>query len=242
VCWQVRSAGDYTAGTRELISRARRAGGEVLVVGGLDAADAASAATILAERGETAAVLDAVRRRALASRRAGRLLWVLAAMEQLARPNAALPEVVACELELAELAIETETGVLCAYRAEQWHPGTLGDIAAVHSRVVGIDESMAGFRLRYTGTGGYCLEGSVGYEGLRAFSATLRGALDRFPQIKLSCEHLELIDASAWRVLVETVADVPGRSVVLERANETVLETWHMSGYDAAGITVQGAC
>jgi hypothetical protein len=243
VCWQVRSAGDYAAGEHELVSRARRAGRQVLVVGGLGAAsEAGAAAATVPGPGEGAsAVLEAVRRRAHAARRTGQLLWVLAAMEHLTRPNAALTEVVACELELAELATETETGIVCAYQAEQWHPGTLGDIAAVHSRVMGMNSGMSGFRLRYAGAGGYCLDGTVGYECLRAFTATLRGTLDRFTQVKLSCEHLELIDAAAWRALVETVAAVPGASVLLEHANETVLDTWRYSGYDTPAVTVRGA-
>jgi hypothetical protein len=240
VCWQVRSQQDYAAGERELITQARRAGGDVLVVGGEPAGPGQDRRTD--PRESAAAALGDVRRRTHAARRRGQLLWVLAAMEQLAPPDAVLNDVIASELELAELAAETETPVVCAYHAERWPPGTLGDIATVHSRVVGIQEDMAGFRLRYEDAGGgYCLEGSVGFEGLRAFTATLRGALTRSPRVRLGCQGLEMIDAAAWRALVETVATVPGASVVLEYANETVVDAWRMSAYEATAVTVQGA-
>ena len=55
----------------------------------------------------------------------------------------------------------------------------------------------------------------------------------------LGCERLELIEAAAWRVLVETVAGTPGASLLLEGVNETVHGAWLLSGYGAAGIAVQ---
>jgi hypothetical protein len=129
--------------------------------------------------------------------------------------------------------------VVCAYPAQQWNPSLLGDLLPVHSRAVGIQQNMAGFWLRRAGTGGWTLEGNVGYESLRAFTAALRGALSRSREVSFGCENLELIDASAWRVLVETVIDIPGSSVRLERANETVRDVWRMTGYAATGVEVQ---
>jgi hypothetical protein len=154
-------------------------------------------------------------------------------------PDAPVAEVVALELELAELAAATNTAVVCAYQASLWQPAVLRDIVAVHSRIVGIDAGSAGFRLRLLGGHTYVLEGSVGFESLRAFATALRGALIRTPDLRLGCERLELIEAAAWRVLVETVAGTPGASVLLEGVNETVLGAWLLSGYGAAGIAVQ---
>jgi hypothetical protein len=234
VCWQVRSAKDYADGEHELITHARRAGGGVLVLGG-----ARALATRPLPAGDPAMLAD-LRRQAHAARRDGRLLWVLATMEQLTRPEADLHEVVACELELAELAAETDAGIVCAYQTDRWHSDTLGDLATVHSRVVGLEDDMTGFHLRYARASGYRIEGTVGYECVRAFAAALRGALRRSPRVTLGCERLELIDAAGWRALVEAVADVPGAQVVLDGANETILETWHLSGYATPGITVRG--
>jgi hypothetical protein len=241
VCWRAASARDYAAGRDALTAHARRHAGGLIVLddeetghGGGD--DEGSAATSR----HTFAALMAVRDRVYEARRAGRTPWVLAPMECLTSLDAPAAEVVAVELELAELAADADTGVVCAYRTPLWKPTLLGDIAAVHSRVVGasgdVRQSAAGFRLRSTGAHGYALEGSVGFESLRAFTAALRAAA---PHLRLGCERLELVEAAAWQALVETVAATAGASVLLERVNETVRWTWELSGYGGSGVAVQ---
>jgi ABC-type transporter Mla MlaB component len=187
------------------------------------------------------AVLRAVHKEVHAARRSGRLLSVLAGMEYVASPEASLDELVQHELDLAALAASSGTSVVCAYSRQVWKPGVVQDLAVVHSRVVGIQPRMAGFRLTCASTeaGTWSLEGSVGFESLRAFSAALRGALVRASHVRLRCAKLELIDAAGLQTLIETVAETPGSSVLLDQANETVLAAWRMSGYAATGAAVE---
>lgn len=236
VCWRAGSIHEYAAGRDALIAQADQRAGGLLI---LDGDPPRGVAHELGTSHGPDAALTAVRERVHRARRDGRAPWVLASMEQLTSPDAPVAEVVAIELELAELAADTRTGVVCAYRGALWRPALLGDIAPVHSRVVGITPDVSGFRLRPTGAHGYTLEGSVGFESLRAFTTALRGALLRSPNLQLHCEQLELIDAAAWRAMVETVAAAPGTSVLLKHANETVRAAWLMSGYGDAGVAVQ---
>ena len=234
VCWRAGSADEYAAGRDALSARADRHAGGLLILDG----EAAEPGGRAAER-SAGSTLVAVRERVHRARQGGRAPWVLAPMEFLTSPDAAAAEVVAVELELAELAADTDTGVVCAYRGPLWKPALLGDIAAVHSRVVGITPSMSGFRLRSTGGHGYTLEGHVGFDSLRGFTAALRGALLRTPELRLDCTRLELIDAAAWRALLETVAATANTSVLLDGANETVRDAWELSGYGDSGVAVR---
>jgi hypothetical protein len=240
VCWRAASAHDFAAGRDALSAHADRCAGGLIILDDESAMRGAiDGASVTAVPRTAANALTAVRERVHEARRGGRVPWVLAPMERLASPDALVAEIVAIELELAELAADTETGVVCAYQAPLWKPTLLGDIAAVHSRVLGIRPSMSGFRLRPIGAHGYALEGSVGFESLRAFTSALRGALLRTPDLRLGCERLELIDAAAWRALIETVVATPGTSVLLEGANEVVRGTWALSGYGGYGAAVQ---
>jgi hypothetical protein len=246
VCWQVRSPQEYAAGERELIRHAALSAGRLLIVGApAEGANGTGGVSVLYPPRDLdadarpGAVLRAIHGQVHAARRQGQALRVLAAMEHVASPRVPLDELVGQELELAELAAESGTSVVCAYRQQLWEPALLGDLAVVHSRVVGTQPRVAGFRLSRADAGGWALDGSVGYESLRAFTAALRGALARSPRVQLRCERLELIDASALRALVETVGRTPGGSVVLDGANETVLGAWRMSGYGASGVAVE---
>jgi len=246
VCWQVRSPQEYAAGERELIEHTARSAGRLLIVGApAHTTNGSGRVSVLypprdvPADGQGSEVLRAIQGRVQAARRQGHVLRVLAAMEHVAPPHVPLDELVGHELELAELAAESGTSVVCAYRQQMWEPNLLGDLASVHSRVVGTQPRTAGFRLSRADAGGWSLDGSVGFESLRAFTAALRGALARTPRVQLRCEMLDLIDASALRALVETVGQAPGVSVVLDGVNETVLRAWRMSGYGATGAAVE---
>lgn len=245
VCWRADTLREFTAGREALAAQASRCAGGLLVLDGASVGATDPSAAQPSSAGGSGGGQDfgskllAVRERMRQWDGDGAVPWVLASMEQLSVPDAPVAEVVALELELAELAAATNTAVVCAYQASLWQPAVLRDIVAVHSRIVGIDAGSAGFRLRLLGGHTYVLEGSVGFESLRAFATALRGALIRTPHLRLGCERLELIEAAAWRVLVETVAGTPDASVLLEGVNETVQGAWLLSGYGAAGIAVQ---
>jgi len=234
VCWRAASSREYAAGRAQLAARADRQAGGLLVVG--NDGDRRGAV------GAPEVTLPEARERVLRASREdhGRTPWVLAPMKNLASAQSEAADMVAIELELADLAAQAETAVVCAYHGDAWEPEVFGTVTALHSRVVGIDPRLSGFRLR-SHDGAYVLEGSVGFDSLPAFTATLHGALIRTPQLRLSCRGLDLIEAAAMRALVETVATRPGCSIVLEHTSETIRRTWELSGYGATGIAVRVA-
>ena len=48
-----------------------------------------------------------------------------------------------------------------------------------------------------------------------------------------------MIDAAAWRALLETVVQTRGGSLVLEETKETVRAAWRMSGYAGYGAAIE---
>jgi MEDS: MEthanogen/methylotroph, DcmR Sensory domain len=185
-------------------------------------------------------VLSMVRREVrLADLEGFRGLRVLAQMEAIAAPDCGLEELVEHELGLQEFAAGNAASVVCAYRQDFWKPSLLRDLTTVHLRHVGAGLHAAGFRVAYAGAGGWALDGVVDMDGARAFAALLRAVLTRGGQVRLCCAALELIDAAGLRVLREAVIAVPGASVRIEDANDTVRKAWMMSGYADAGLPVE---
>jgi anti-anti-sigma regulatory factor len=232
VCWRADSEHEYNQGRAQLAERAdRHAGGLLVVDGSPDGATTQGRAS-----GATRVTLPEARKRVLEA--GTRPPWVLAAMGQIAPPHTATADLVAVELELADLAAFSRTAVVCAYHGNSWRPELLSAVSAVHSRVLGMRLDMSGFRLRVT-DGSYALEGSIGFESVPAFTATLHGALIRTPQLRVCCRQLELIEASAMQALVEAVLSRPGCSLLLEHAGEAVRRAWALSGYGDSGVPVQ---
>lgn len=264
MCWQVSSPQEYARGRRELIAHTARSGARLLILGGpagigndvgsvrvidtaLDTAfdlDAAPEVALDTSTGTNWArpsrvLLPAVRREVHEARRSGQSVQVLAGMDHLASSQQSLDELITHEMDLGELATHGGTSVVCAYSRLVWSPGVIQDVTAVHSRVVGLEPRTAVFRLTRADADSWKLEGSVGLESLRAFSAAVRGALARTPSARLRCTGLDLIDAAAWRALVETVTQTRGSSLMLEGANETVRTAWRMSGYAGYGAAIE---
>lgn len=246
VCWQVSSPQEYAQGQRELIAHTARSGARLLIVGSpVDGADVAGAVRVLdsafgaSSARAAGAVSHVVRREVHEARRSGQKVRVLAGMDHLARPRQSLEELITHEMDLGELATHGGTSVVCAYSRTLWNPGMIQDLAAVHSRVIGLQPRTAVFRLTRADAESWWLEGTVGLESLRAFSAAVRGALARTPRARLRCTGLDLIDAAAWRALVETVVQAGDGSLVLEDVNEIVRATWRMSGYAGYGAAIE---
>lgn len=246
VCWQVSSPQEYAQGRRELIAHTARSGARLLIVGGPSGAghDAGSiyaldAALDASSARPAGALLDAVRREVHEVRRSGQRVRVLAGMDHLASRQQSLDELITHEMDLGELATHGGTSVVCAYSRLLWSPGVIQDVTSVHSRVVGLEPRAAVFRLTRADADSWKLEGCVGLESLRAFSAAVRGALARTPRVRLRCSGLDLIDAAAWRALLETVVQTRGGSLVLEETKETVRAAWRMSGYAGYGAAIE---
>ena len=246
VCWLVRSGAEYAAGERELLARAAHAGDSVMIVGNRvrtrhhtpGAARDVDLDVRVGARGP--AVLEVMREQAHSVGRAGRGLRILAQMEHLAPPDARLEDLIACEMDVAELAGRASTSVVCAYRHSAWRREMLSGVGAVHSRLVGaVTEAVPGFRIVRAGADAWALHGAIGYEAAGSFAAALRALLARSAQLRLDCAQLELIDAAGWQALIGAATGAPGALVLLERVNETVAAAWRLSGYDEATTRVR---
>jgi len=231
VCWRAGSQREYTDGCALLAARADHHAGGLLIING-----APGTAAPDSQPGMTRVTLPEARERVLGA--ATRAPWVLAPMREITAPQTPAGDLIALELELADLAALTRTAVVCAYHGESWKPQLLDAVSAVHSRVVGMTPGMPGFRLRATG-GSYALEGSIGFESVPAFTTALHGALIRTPQLRIGCRRLEMIEAFAMRAMVETVLTRPGSTLLLEGAGEAVHRAWALSGYGEADLPVQ---
>lgn len=236
VCWLVRSSAEYDAGERDLLARAAFAGQSVMIVGDRvrtrhNAPGAAGDVDLWIGRDGSAA-LQVMREQARTVDLAGRSLRILAQMEHLAPPDARLEDLIACEMDVAELAGHGATSVVCAYRHSAWKRELLSGVSAVHSRLVGMSEDAAGFRIARAGADAWALRGVIGYEAAESFAAALRALLSRSARLRLHCAELELIDAAGWHALVTTATGIPGTAVLLEQVNDTVATAWRLSGYD----------
>lgn len=237
VCWQVGSPAEYAEGRRELVAHAARVGGHLLVVGAADVVAPSPCVSVIepgpwAATARRAQVLDAMRTELFEARRASASVRVLAGMEHLARPQSPFEDVLVYEMDMARLAADTGATLVCAYSRGSWARQDLLDLAAVHSRIVGTEPDMPSFRMVRLEANRWSLEGSIGLESRRAFSAALRAALLCGPHLRLWCARLELIDAAGLRTLVETVGKTTG-TVVIEQASPMVATVWRMSGYAA---------
>jgi anti-anti-sigma regulatory factor len=236
VCWLVASRAEYDAGERELLARAAHAGDSVMIVGDRvrtrhHAPGAAGDLDVRVGRGGSA-VLEVMREQAHTADSAGRGLRILAQMEHLVPPDARLEDLMACEMDVAELAGHGATSVVCAYRNSAWKRELLTGVSAVHSRLVGTVPAAVGFRITRVGEGAWALHGAVGYEAADSFAAALRALLARTKRLRLDCVNLELIDAAGWRALIGAAVGIPGAVILLEQVNETVAAAWRLSGYD----------
>lgn len=243
VCWLVGSRAEYDAGERELLARAAHAGDSVMIVGDRvrtrhHAPGAAGDLEVRAGRAGTA-VLDVVREQAHSIGRAGRGLRILAQMEHLAPPEARLEDLIAREMDVAELAGHGATSVVCAYRHSAWGQELLSGVSAVHSRLIGPAPYPAGFRLVRAGADVWAVHGAVGFDAAASFAAAIRALLARSARLRLDCARLDLIDAAGWQALIGAVTGAAGADVLLERVNDTVAATWRLSGYDDGTIPVR---
>ena len=185
---------EYVQGRRELIAHAARSGARLLIVGGpADGAHDADAVRVFhpaadASSGRPPEILShTVRREVHEARRSGQRVRVLAGMDHLAHARQSLDELITNEMDLGELATHGGTSVVCACSRLCGAQGLFQDVTAVHSRVVGLQSRAAVFRLTRADAESWKLEGSVGLESLRAFSAAVRGALARTPRARLHC-------------------------------------------------------
>jgi anti-anti-sigma regulatory factor len=243
VCWLVASNVEYDAGERGLLAQAAHTGDSVMIVGDRvrtrHHTPGASGDLDVRVGRDRSAVLEVMREQTHTADRAGRSLRILAQMEHLAPPDARLEDLMACEMDVAELAGHGATSVVCAYRNSAWKRELLSGISTVHSRMVGAVPDTADFRITRVGAGTWALHGAISYGAAESFAAALRALLARTTHVRLDCMKLELIDAAGWHALIGASVGIPGAVVLLEQVNTTVATAWRLSGYDDGTTPVQ---
>ncbi|MFC1415488.1 MEDS domain-containing protein [Streptacidiphilus cavernicola] len=211
------------------------------------------------------AVLGAVRREADAACREGfRTLRVLAQMDRLWPAGASPEQVARHELGLDALVADSGAIVVCAYPRDGFSPAALAQATGVHPHHLGrasradgvdaVDGSAAGavpvvppppgFRLFNAGPDRWSVSGVVDSEGAGAFHTAVSELLSSAPLVdgrplRLSCEHLELMDTAGMRTLAAAARLLPDRRILVEQANDTVRRCWELLGFHLSQSAVE---
>ncbi|MBC3839280.1 STAS domain-containing protein [Streptacidiphilus sp. 4-A2] len=251
VCWLVDQGDDFTGTARAFLSDGALFGDKVLVVGspGSRWLRHGSAQGLVVDPGagggagscwDAEAILGVVRREAdTASREGFRALRVLARMDRLWPDGASPAQVARHELGLDALVAEGGALVVCAYHRHSFPRASVEQSVGVHPHTVGMRPVMPDFRMFSAGRDCWSVSGVVDSDGAASFRTAVSGLLSGSATVRLRCEGLELMDAAGMQALAEAAAAFPGRTVVVEGANETVRRCWALLGYDAAQIPVE---
>ncbi|RPE31893.1 MEDS domain-containing protein [Kitasatospora cineracea] len=250
VCWLVGPDDDFTATARAFAADGALFGDKVLLIGAPNARWALAGAPgvvvdPVAERAGGAAwnatvMLDLVHREAeTASRQGFRALRVLARMDRVWPGGASPREIARHELDLDHLALARAAVVVCAYHRDSFRPGVLEQAVGVHPHHLGTRTEMPGFRMYSAGTDCWSVSGVVDSDSADTFRTALDELVTRSATVRLRCEDLELVDAAGMRALVDAARAVPGRRIVIEKADETFRRCWSLLGYDAPQIPVE---
>ncbi|MEU1509333.1 MEDS domain-containing protein [Kitasatospora sp. NPDC005748] len=244
VCWRMGPAATF-ADARAYLADGALYGDKVVVIGSLgtagierDGSPSTSVVLDLPDVLDMDMMLAAVRREVHTATREGfRSVRVLT---ERMPPTAAsgAEELLAGELKLDEFASESGAMVVCAFRPSRWDRTTLDGVACMHPHEVGTRAARPSFRMFSTGADRWSVDGVVDFEGAAAFNAAVRAAVRKSSMVKLGFHDLELIDAAGMQALVEAARHLPGRRIVVEGANETVLLCWELAGFAAADLPV----
>jgi len=250
VCWLVDPGDDFTGTARAFLSDGALLGDKVLVVDSpgtrwlRHGTARGLVVDIDTERTDGSwdaeAMLGVVRREADTANREGfRALRVLARMDRLWPDGATPAEVARHEMGLDALVAEGGALVLCAYHRRSFPRASLEQSVGVHPHTVGMRPVMPDFRMFSAEPNCWSVSGVVDSDGAAAFRTAVSGLLSQSTTVRLRCEDLELMDAAGMQALAEAAAAFPGRTVVVEGANETVRRCWTLLGYDAPQIPVE---
>ncbi|GAA2123951.1 hypothetical protein GCM10009759_75350 [Kitasatospora saccharophila] len=251
VCWPVGPGDDFTATARAFAADGALFGDKVLLIGAsesrwsLDGTPQGVVVDPGAERTggagwDAAALLDFVCREADAATRQGfRALRVLARMDRVWPGGASPQEIARHELELDALVLARGAVVVCAYHRAGFRPALLEQAAGVHPHHLGTRAEMPGFRMYSAGTDCWSVSGVVDSDGADSFRTVLDELVARSATVRLRCDGLELMDSAGMRALVAAACKVPGRRIVIEKADETFRRCWSLLGYDVPQIPVE---
>lgn len=251
VCWLVGPGDDFTATTRAFAADGALFGDKVLLIGApdtrwsLDGAPQGIVVDPLTEQAggagwNAAAMLDLVLREAdTASRQGFRALRVLARMDRVWPGGASPREIARHELDLDRLTLAGAAVIVCAYHRDSFRPGLLEQASGVHPHELGTRAEVPGFRMYSAGTDCWSVSGVVDSDSADTFRTALDELVTRSATVRLRCEDLELVDVAGMRALVDAACKVPGRRIVIEKADEAFRRCWSLLGYDAPQIPVE---
>ncbi|ROR00410.1 DcmR-like sensory protein [Streptomyces sp. 2132.2] len=246
VCWLMDEAARFPADARAYVADGALYGDKIVVVGsggatsGLPPLAVPSTSVMLEFPHPTNpdSVLDAVRREARTAAREGyRSVRVLAEGVPATGSDGA-EDWLSRELKLDEFASESGAIVVCAFHPSQWQATTLEHVVCVHPHEMGRRAERPAFRMFSTGADSWSVDGVIDSECASAFNAAVRAAIQRPPVMKLRFDTLEMIDAAGMHALVDAARHLPGRSIVVEGASETVRLCWELAGYATDEVPV----
>ncbi|MGW5354145.1 MEDS domain-containing protein [Streptomyces sp. NPDC004031] len=250
VCWVVPRPGDLRRAARGYLSDGRNLGDKIMVVGpsapgwrdfraphGLLVDPAADGGGV---RWDVDALVKLVRQEAETADRQGfRALRVLAQMDRIWPADITAEQVADHELRLDALTGATAAMVVCAYASPGFAPKVLEQAASVHPHFAGAPAQAPSFHMFSQTADCWSVSGVVDADGAGAFRVAVTGLLRTLATLRLRCDGLQLMDAVGMQTLAEAAAALPGRKIVLERANPTVRRCWELLGYDDPAVPAE---
>jgi anti-anti-sigma regulatory factor len=174
-----------------------------------------------------------------ADRQGFRALRVLAEMDRIWPADITAEQVADQELRLNALTGGTAAMVVCAYASPGLAPKVLEQAASVHPHFAGHPAQQPSFHIFSEAADCWRVSGVVDADGAGAFRAAVTGLLRTLATLRLRCDGLQLMDAVGMQTLADAAAAMPGRRIVLERANPTVRRCWELLGYDDPAVPAE---
>ncbi|GAA2437632.1 MULTISPECIES: MEDS domain-containing protein [Streptomyces] len=249
VCWLMDPVDRFPDDADSFVSDGALFGDKVVIIGSAGAAHWANrpdrrsgrpAVVVLDPHRMEEPLLDAVQREARQADREGfRAVRVLTEADPRSRGVTASEALLEGELLLEEFAADSGAMVVCAYRPGHWDVATLHQAMCVHPQSLGSRSAGPGFRMFSAGSNCWSVDGVIDSEGAEAFAAAIRAAAVRTETVRLRFDRVEMIDAAGMRALADAARQVPGRTVLVEGANDTVRLCWDLSGFAVPEVPVE---
>lgn len=249
VCWVLPRPGDLRRAARGYLSDGRDLGDKIMVVGPSAPAwrefraphallvDPAAGGGV---RWNADVLVSRVRQEAETADRQGyRALRVLAQMDHIWPADITAEQVADLELRLDAVTGGTAAVMVCAYESAGFAPKVLEQVASVHPHFAGDLALAPSFQMYSEAADCWNVSGVVDADGAGAFRVAVTGLLRHSATLRLRCDGLQLMDAVGMQTLAEAATGMPGRKIVLERANPTVRRCWELLGYDDPAVPAE---
>nr|WSX75017.1 MEDS domain-containing protein [Streptomyces sp. NBC_00899] len=250
VCWVMPRPGDFRNAALGYLSDGTHLGDKIMVVGSSapawlesPAPDGLLVDPVVVHGGvgwDADELVSLVRQEAERADRQGfRALRVLAEMDRIWPADITAEQVADQELRLDALTGGTAAMVVCAYASPGLAPKVLEQAASVHPHFAGHPAQQPSFHIFSEAADCWRVSGVVDADGAGAFRAAVTGLLRTLATLRLRCDGLQLMDAVGMQTLADAAAAMPGRRIVLERANPTLRRCWELLGYDDPAVPAE---